>query len=70
MLEIQIDEVEIWESKKVNQANTEFQLRISSWVGRDTCGKNSEEQGSGGVIWRSKSSWVQHLVWKDLRLTD
>lgn len=48
MLEIQIDEVEIWESKKENQENTEFQLRISIWVRRDTCGKNSEEQGRGG----------------------
>lgn len=65
MLEIQIDEVEIWESKKENQENTDFQLRISSWVGRDICGKNSEEQGGGGVIWRSKINCIKHLMRKD-----
>lgn len=56
MLEIQIDEVEIWESKKVNQANTEFQLRISSWVGGDACGKNSEEQAVAGLSGEARAA--------------
>ena len=62
MLEIQIDEVEIRESKKENQANTEFLLRISSCVGWDSCEKNSEEQGVCEVIWISKSNRIQHLM--------